>query len=698
MSSTVPDKSFISTKNIIQTPVKLSTRRLTRSARKKLEEQECTKFQTEFEAEVAQEKNEQESDEEIHEPVDLANVLFGLWVLVVGAVVAVQNFPHWFDGTLLAAYVAEPWPAAVWGSADPGPWCEHDRGVSALLREPSNAGSDLIFLGASLYFLRCGILDWSQTKQNGSELSLQGQAMLEVLCAVLNFIHFVGTFSNHACRCQLGHSLDVLGMFSILTFISLYQWFVLLTLELRRAGSSFGWLINDKAFLVVQVGILAILWPLSQRRYDDPLCESTEFIGFVCCIVPCLVAQVILAYRHPSVCYDYKKVFGALGLLLVSTVCQHIDQPRHHEPQDLPELSKLVCEPKSLVQLHAVWHLGTASALVLLFQCYRTMHVGAPDRSHHKESDSSSIAPPTKGESSHAGQMALVKLAPFSLLRCLVMLVSLLDVAAASSHFGVNESEKVVLMTVGAIVVAFMGLLQPVGQDPSYHNFADQRGIFCSCGGNKTIPNSYDVGSNFPFLVGGVVGMLVLLMGGLPRDDPVSRWELETAYVWFFVGMGLVSFGSAYYHWSPTNATLVWDRLPMTIAFVCIFAVMLEERVGDGLGERTLTPLIIVGFASVVYWHYTDDLRPYILVQGLPLLAMPVMIIFYPPYYTHTDLLLVGLGLYALAKLCEAKDAQIFSATSNTVSGHTLKHLLASVIPFTSAYMLLVRERVSQTN
>lgn len=60
---------------------------------------------------------------------------------------------------------------------------------------------------------------------------------------------------------------------------------------------------------------------------------------------------------------------------------------------------------------------------------------------------------------------------------------------------------------------------------------------------------------------------------------------------WFILATGilLVSLGSAYYHWRPNNRTLVWDRLPMTIAFMALFALMVEERVGQPIARYLAT-------------------------------------------------------------------------------------------------------------
>ena len=36
----------------------------------------------------------------------------------------------------------------------------------------------------------------------------------------------------------------------------------------------------------------------------------------------------------------------------------------------------------------------------------------------------------------------------------------------------------------------------------------------------------------------------------------------------FFLGVALVFLGSGYYHYAPNDDSLVWDRLPMTVAFI----------------------------------------------------------------------------------------------------------------------------------
>src|SRR5262249_2865482 len=128
------------------------------------------------------------------------------------------------------------------------------------------------------------------------------------------------------------------------------------------------------------------------------------------------------------------------------------------------------------------------------------------------------------------------------------------------------------------------------------------------------------------------------------------------------------------------NKRLVWDRLPMSISFMAFLAAMLAERIRLAAGICLLGPLVLLGISSVINWRQTDDLRTYGVVQFYPLVMIPVMLWLCPPRYTGTGFIWCALGWYVLAKILElhAADHGIF-ALGRIVSGHTLKHIAASL-------------------
>jgi hypothetical protein len=222
-----------------------------------------------------------------------------------------------------------------------------------------------------------------------------------------------------------------------------------------------------------------------------------------------------------------------------------------------------------------------------------------------------------------------------------------------------------------AVVIGVM-LTPRLPQDPSYHDFADQRTI-------AGIPNALDVLSNVPFAFVGAWGLVVTFRRRTRFDHPWERWP----YAALFTGSALTAIGSSYYHLAPDNARLVWDRLPMTIGFMGFLAATIAERFSVRAARVSFVPLLVFGAASVAYWHWTEqhgvgDLRPYVLVQFGSLLTIMLMLVLYPPRYSHTSLIFYGVAAYALAKVFELGDRQIF-AMGHLVSGHALKHLSAAV-------------------
>jgi hypothetical protein len=242
------------------------------------------------------------------------------------------------------------------------------------------------------------------------------------------------------------------------------------------------------------------------------------------------------------------------------------------------------------------------------------------------------------------------------------------------------------LAVVGA--VAFLLLRGPWPQDPAYHAFADSYPFL-------GVPNGLNVLSNAPFLLVGALGVALVVRRRDAFLDPAEAWP----YFVFFVGVGLTAFGSGYYHLDPTNPRLVWDRLPIAMAFMALFAAVIGERAGVRLGLALLGPLMALGLGSVLYWTVGEsrgqgDLRPYYFVQGYPLVAIPLMLVLFPPRYTRGYDLLIGVGWYAAAKVCEGYDREIYRLLGETVSGHTIKHLLSAAGTFWVYRMLRLRRPI----
>ena len=132
---------------------------------------------------------------------------------------------------------------------------------------------------------------------------------------------------------------------------------------------------------------------------------------------------------------------------------------------------------------------------------------------------------------------------------------------------------------VAVIAAAVFALAPPLSQPAWYHDFADGRTWL-------SVPNFLDTGSNLFFLIAGVAGWTAL-----HRAHFIDPRECR-AYRVFFAGLIVTAFASAWYHFAPTDARLVGDRLAMTVAFAGFFAALVQERTDGRAGRRVLAGLL----------------------------------------------------------------------------------------------------------
>ena len=242
------------------------------------------------------------------------------------------------------------------------------------------------------------------------------------------------------------------------------------------------------------------------------------------------------------------------------------------------------------------------------------------------------------------------------------------------TNIKLNLESKRQLLLISIALSLFIALffMDPIAQDQAYHQFSDQNSLL-------SIPHFWNVISNLPFVFVGLVG-LSLLSKGTPAGSLVA---LRPAYITFFIGLIITGFGSSYYHWNPSNASLVWDRLPMTISFMAFFTVVLGENISITLAKRVFYPLLAIGIFTVIYWIMTEskgagDLRPYVLVQFLPVIMIRLILWLYPSPFGAQRYIVYVLIAYVLAKLMEHFDHEIHDLLG-VMSGHAIKHVMAAV-------------------
>lgn len=231
---------------------------------------------------------------------------------------------------------------------------------------------------------------------------------------------------------------------------------------------------------------------------------------------------------------------------------------------------------------------------------------------------------------------------------------------------------------IAPLILLYMG--NPIVQNLEYHNFADQRSFL-------QINNFFDVMSNLAFIFIGIKSII----------SAKKFKSFKYSWMFFFTGVLLVGPGSAFYHWNPNNFTLIWDRLPMTVGFMGLFTAVICEVFKFKREVLILVVLNILGMYSVIHWQIFDDLRFYYWIQLTPLLTVIVISLLFKNESILPLYLAGAFCLYVLAKYTERKDDEIFMMTSEVISGHTIKHLLAAIAVYLLYKMKTKTEAIAQS-
>jgi len=123
---------------------------------------------------------------------------------------------------------------------------------------------------------------------------------------------------------------------------------------------------------------------------------------------------------------------------------------------------------------------------------------------------------------------------------------------------------------------------------------------------------------------------------------------------------------------------------------MAFFTIIISEFISEKAGKQLFFPLLLFGLFSVGYWYVTelkgeDDLRLYVLVQFLPMLLIPLILLLFSPRFSHIALIWAALVAYLMSKIAEMTDEILYLSLAG-VSGHSLKHLFAAL----SAYLFFL--------
>ena len=244
-----------------------------------------------------------------------------------------------------------------------------------------------------------------------------------------------------------------------------------------------------------------------------------------------------------------------------------------------------------------------------------------------------------------------------------------------------SAEHKLLLAVCALLLFALLGpaISQPVHQ----HDFADQRflGYF---------PNVADVLSNLPFVLWGLAGLMILPSVKLNRTN-------ANLCALFFIGLILTAFASSWYHLAPNNASLAIDRWGMVLPFAGLMGLAVADRASLRAGASLCWLVLLSGAFSVWSWSVSGNVLPWLVLQFGGMALVLCLATRQPVRGALAVNWAVVILIYAIAKVFELTDHAVYDLTSHIISGHSLKHIVASFAawPVISA---LRSQAKSQTN
>ena len=249
---------------------------------------------------------------------------------------------------------------------------------------------------------------------------------------------------------------------------------------------------------------------------------------------------------------------------------------------------------------------------------------------------------------------------------------------------------KLLIFGIFSLCIVLVSIIMPpTPQEIQYHQFADQRNYF-------GIPNFLNVVSNIFIFFSGIAGFFFLLHSREFLNHKIfTHFSERWPYIILFLSVIIVSITSAYYHLEPNNNRLIWDRIPITIGIGALLSITLIERISIKFGLILLPFLILFGIGSVIYWYWGEqygfgNLNYYLVIQFYSILAIVILVKYFPSRYTRNKDIYIAVALYAFAKLVEILDHEIYNL-GQIISGHSVKHLIVGLAVFWITYSLYMR-------
>jgi hypothetical protein len=205
------------------------------------------------------------------------------------------------------------------------------------VRQPANTFSNVGFVTAGL------LIAWHASLPGNMGTVLAARRGLATAYACLVVLLGPGSAAMHATQSALGGHLDMLSMYLVASFAAAYS-----TMRWLRGSTTL--------FALLFVGGIAFCEIVGMWHDKIPVVDYAGNVAFGLLLILATTLEVLML-RRPETTKRLAYGFASLASILIAFAIWNAAKAR-------------LCDPHSLIQGHAIWHLLDAVAAYFLYRYY----------------------------------------------------------------------------------------------------------------------------------------------------------------------------------------------------------------------------------------------------------------------------------------------------------------------------------------
>ena len=226
-------------------------------------------------------------------------------------------------------------------------FCESNH-MDQLIRQPSNTWSNLGYFLVALFMLTMGINDFKQSQRKASDNFLVRYPIFSILFGLSALYLFIGSFLFHASLSRYFQKMDQTGVYSIGIIVLIFNLYKIFPVFRFNGQWKSSHTIMAISALVINYIIFIKLWLININILFPAL--------MVLVFITSCYYLLFISREH----YFTNYLWAALCVLVLASIIWILDR------------TNVACNPESMFQGHALWHLLTAASIFFIYLYYRS--------------------------------------------------------------------------------------------------------------------------------------------------------------------------------------------------------------------------------------------------------------------------------------------------------------------------------------